>query len=133
MSQENNWLDRIIQSTADKLGEFVAIMCTKDFWAIVAICVTMGGFLTAALIILTNFDIWRMRNCFYASNMNTYLMFNTFLFFVFGGMLALGEVFNYFDNRKRGIPHKRGSIFWFVIITSTLGTVELMMLKESCF
>jgi len=38
--------------------------------------------------------------------MSAYLMFNTLLFFCFGGMLAMGEVFNYFANKKRGIPHK---------------------------
>jgi hypothetical protein len=130
--QSNNWLDRTLDSGARKLDALIALMSTRDFWSILAVSSTVGGFLIAAMVMLTNFDIWRMRNCFHASNMSAYLMFNALLFFVFGGMLAMGEVFNYFDNKKRGIPHKRKSLFWFVIITSTLGTVELVMLKISC-
>lgn len=117
---------------AHTLEEWGAMMCTRDFWGIVAVGATVSGFLIAALIMMTNFDIMRMRNCFDASNMSAYLMFNTLLFFVFGGMLAIGEVFNYFDNRRRGIPHKRSALFWFVMVTTTLGSIGLVLLKISC-
>jgi hypothetical protein len=114
------------------LEEWGAIMSTREFWAIVAVGATIVAFMVAAFIMLTNFDAMRMRSCFNASNLSAYLMFNTLLFFAFGGLLAVGEVFNYFDNKKRGIPHKSVSIFWFVIVTVALGAVELVMLKMSC-
>jgi hypothetical protein len=132
MLRQQSWLDRTLNSVAAKVYDLIAIMCTRDFWAVFAVTAMMLGFMATAFYMLTNFSMMRMRNCFYASNMTTYLMFNTFLFFILGGMLALGELFNYLDNRKRGIPHKRGLIFWFLILTSILGTVELFMLKESC-
>ncbi|MEJ1959490.1 MAG: hypothetical protein WDM70_08785 [Nitrosomonadales bacterium] len=130
--QHKSWLDQLLDPLADKLDEWIAIMCTKEFWGIVAVGTTVTAFVIAAIIMLTNFSIMRMRNCFNASNLNAYLMFNLLLFFVFGGMLALGEAFNFFDNKKRGIPHKRGGMFWFTLITTSLGSVELIMLKVSC-
>jgi len=132
MLQDNSWLDRILDPLARKLDDWIAMMSTRDFWAIVAVGSTLVGFLIAALIILTNFNIMRMRSCFNASNMNAYLMFNALLFFVFAGMMAMGEVFNYFDNKKRGIPHNRKSIIWLVIVTTSMGTAGLVMLKISC-
>jgi hypothetical protein len=129
---QDNWLDRTLNSFALKLDDLAALMRTRYFWSVAAVCFTVGSFFVASFIILTNFNVMRMRNCFHASNMSTYLMFNTLLFFVFGGLLAMGEVFNYFDNKKRGVPHKRNAIFWFITITSTLGTLELIMLKISC-
>ena len=107
-------------------------MSTREFWGMVAIGAIVEAFFVAAFVMLTNFDAMRMRSCFHASNMSAYLLLNTLLFFVFGGLLAVGEVFNYFDNKKRGIPHKTISLFWFVIITVSLGTVELVMIKQSC-
>ena len=127
--RHKSWADRI----AETLEGWLVLMSTRDFWGVVAVAATVAAFLVAAFVMMTNFDIMRMRNCFNASNMSAYLMLNTVLFFVFGGLLAVGEAFNYFDNRKRGIPHKKISLFWFVIITMTLGTVELMMMKVSCF
>lgn len=126
--RHRNWLDRIMGT----LEEWGAIMSTREFWAIVAVGATIVAFMVAAFIMLTNFDAMRMRSCFNASNLSAYLMFNTLLFFAFGGLLAVGEVFNYFDNKKRGLPHKSVSIFWFVIVTVALGAVELVMLKISC-
>ena len=130
--QHKSWLDRILDPLAESLDDLIALMRTRAFWAIVSICLTVSAFLVTAFIMLTNFNVMRMRNCFNASNMSTYLMFNTLMFFALGGMLAMGEAFNYFDNKKRGIPHKSAAVFWFVIITSTLGTVELILLKNSC-
>lgn len=130
--RHKNWLDRIADSIVHTLDEWGAMMCTREFWGIVAVGATVVGFLIAAGIMLIDLDIMRMRNCFNASNMSAYLMFNTLMFFVFGGMLALGETFNYFDNKRRGIPHKRSSLLWFIIVTTALGSVGLMMLKSSC-
>ena len=127
MSQKN-LLDRLLET----FEEWGAIMSTREFWAIVAIGATIVAFLGAAFVMLTNFNAMRMRSCFNASNMSAYLMLNTVLFFVFGGLLAVGEVFNYFDNNKRGIPHKSTSLFWFLIVTIVLGTVELVLLKTFC-
>lgn len=132
MLRHKNWLDRILDSIARTLDEWFDMMCTRDFWAIFAVGMTVVGFLIAAMIMMINFDMMRMRNCFNASNMSAYLMFNVLLFFVFGGVVAMGEVFNYFDNKKRGIPHKPSSLLWFVTITMTLGSIGLVMLKLSC-
>lgn len=130
--RRKNWLDRILDSIAHTLDEWISIVCTRDFWAVVAVGMTVIGFLLAAIIMMINFDIMRMRSCFNASNLNAYLMFNILLFFVFDGMLAIGEVFNYFDNKRRGIPHTRSALFWFIIITMALGSGGLVMLKISC-
>jgi len=130
--QVTNWLDRILDRLALKLERCLAIMSTRDFWGIVAVGATVMGFLFIAFVMQTNFSIMRMRNCFYASNMSAYLMFNTLLFFVLAGLMALGEAFNYFDNKQRGIPHKRTSMFWMIIFTTTLGSIGLYLLKISC-
>lgn len=125
-------LDRMVDSFVRTLDEWGAMMCTREFWGIVAIGTTVLGFVISALIMLIKFDPMRMRNCFNASNMNAYLMFNVLMFFSLAGVMSLGEAFNYFDNKKRGIPHKLGSIFWLIMVTTTLGSVGLVMLKISC-
>ena len=130
--RHKSWLDRFLNSIARTLDEWYDMMCTLDFWGIVAVAATVLGFLIAAGIMMINFDIMRMKNCFNASNMSAYLMFNILLFFVLGGVIALGEVFNYFDNKRRGVPHKISSVFWLVIITTSLGIIGLVMLKASC-
>jgi hypothetical protein len=122
----------MVNSIARTFDEWVAMMCTREFWGIVTVGTTVIGFLIAAGIMMVNFDVMRMRNCFNASNMSAYVMFNVLLFFVLGGAMALGEAFNYFDNKKRGIPHKLGLVFWLVIVTITLGSIGLVMLKISC-
>ena len=122
----------MVDSFVRTLDEWFAIMSTRDFWAVFAVGATLVGFLVAAMIMLINFDMMRMRNCFNASNISAYLMFNTLLFFVFSGLLALGETLNYFDNRKRGIPHQRSSLFWFFMLTMALGSIGLVLLKLSC-
>lgn len=126
------WLDRTLTSIAREVDNMITMMTTRDFWAAVAVGGTMVGFLAAAFVIMTNFDMMRMRNCFNASNLNAYLMFNVLMFFVFGGVLALGETFNYFDSKRRGVPHARGAIFWFLILTIALGSSGLVLLKISC-
>lgn len=132
MLRHKSWLDRMTDSIARTLDEWVTMMYTRDFWAIVAVGATVAGFLIAAIIMMTNFDMMRMRGCFNASNMNAYLMFNVLMFFVLAGVMALGEVFNYFDNKKRGIPHKSSSLLWLFTITMALGSIGLVMLKVSC-
>jgi len=130
--RHKSWLDRLLDSIARTLDEWYDMMCTRDFWGILAIGTTVVGFLIAAGIMMIDFNVMRMRNCFNASNMSAYLMFNVLMFFVMGGVMALGEAFNYFDNKKRGIPHKLGSVFWLIIVTTSLGSVGLVMLKISC-
>lgn len=130
--RHKNWGDRALDSIARTLDEWIAIMSTRDFWAIFVVGSTLVGFLIAAIIMMINFDMMRMKNCFNASNTNAYLMFNILLFFVFDGLLALGEAFNYFDNRKRGIPHQLSSLVWFFSITLALGSAGLIMLKIAC-
>lgn len=130
--RNKGWLNRMLISVERTLEEWYEMMCTRDFWVIVAVGGTVLGFLAAAIIMMTNFDMMRMKNCFNASNLSAYLMFNVLMFFVFGGMMALGEVFNYFDNKRRGIPHKPSSLLWFVTITISLGSVGLVLLKNSC-
>ncbi len=130
--RDKSWLDQTVNSIARTLDEWGAMMCTREFWGIVAIGTTVVGFLMAAGIMMINFDIMRMKNCFKASNMSAYVMFNVLMFFVLGGVMAIGEGFNYFDNKKRGIPHKLGSVFWLIMVTVTLGSVGLVMLKISC-
>lgn len=122
----------MLTSISRTVDSWIAIMSTGDFWAIFAVGATAIGFLLAAGIMMTNFDMLRMRSCFNASNLNSYLMFNILMFFALGGALALGEVFNYFDDKRRNIPHKRGSLFWLLIITVSLGSGGLIMLKSSC-
>ena len=130
--RHENWLDRMVNSIARTLDEWITIMCTPEFWGIVAVGATVIGFLMAAGIMMINFDAMRMRNCFNASNMSAYVMFNVLMFFVLGGVMALGEAFNYFDNKKRGIPHKLGYVFWLIMVTVALGSTGLVMLKISC-
>ena len=130
--RHKSWLDRMLDSIAHTLDEWFDMMCTRDFWAIVAVGATVVGFLIAAIIMMTNFDMMRMRGCFNASNMSAYLMFNVLMFFVLAGVMAIGEVFNYFDNKKRGIPHKPSSLLWLFTITMALGSIGLVMLKRSC-
>ena len=126
--QDRSWLEKM----ADTLSEWGAMMLTREFWGIIAVGVTVVGFLVAAGIMLIDFDGMRMRNCFNASNMSAYLMFNVLMFFALGGVMALGEVFNYFDCKKQGVEHKVGPLFWLVIITTALGSIGLVMLKVSC-
>jgi hypothetical protein len=73
-----------------------------------------------------------MRSCFNASNLNAFLMFNILMLFIFDGFFALGEIFNYFDDKRRGIPHKPRALAAFVIINLALGTVGLILVKISC-
>lgn len=107
-------------------------MSTRDFWAIFAVGATAAGFLAAAIFMMINFDMMRMRNCFNASNLNAYVMFNVLLFFAFAGACALGEAFNYFENKRRNIPHAFTALFWFFVITVGLGSAGLVLLKVSC-
>jgi phosphate starvation-inducible membrane PsiE len=126
--QKRSWLD----SVSDTIEEWSAIVATVEFWSIVAVGATFVGFLIAAGAMLTDFSIMRMTNCFNASNLNAYLLFNILLFFVFDGLLAIGEIFNYFESKRNGVPHKRSSLFWFMIITLGLGSAGLVMLKSAC-
>jgi hypothetical protein len=130
--QQKNLLSRIIDSISETLGEWATIVSTREFWGLLAVGATVVGFLAVAGSMLINFDSMRMRNCFNASDLNAYLMFNILMFFVFAGVMALGEAFNYFDNKKRGEPHKLGSTFSLIIITTALGSIGLVMLKISC-
>jgi hypothetical protein len=132
MLQDESWLDRRVSSIARTLDAWIALMSTPEFWGIVAVCATVMGFMIAAGIMMINFNVMRMRYCFNASNTSAFVMLNAALFFVLGGVMAIGEAFNYFDNKKRGIPHKIGTVFWLVIVTITLGSVGLVMLKISC-
>lgn len=130
--KEKNWLDRMLDSLADTLSEWADIMSTRDFWGIVAVGTTVVGFLVVAGSMLINFDSMRMRSCFNASNWSAYLMFNVLMFFLFAGVMALGEAFNYFDSKRRGEPHKLGTTFSLLIVTMALGSIGLVMLKISC-
>lgn len=107
-------------------------MSTRDFWAIFAIIATTVGFVAAAIFMMTNFNMMRMRNCFNASNLNAYILFNVLMFFSFAGACAIGEAFNYFENKRRRIPHTFTALFWFFIITISLGSAGLVLLKVSC-
>jgi hypothetical protein len=119
-------------SIGNTLDEWGTMMTTAEFWAVFAIAATVVGFLLAAGLMLTDFDLVRMGNCFNANNLNAYVLFNILLFFVFDGLLAIGEIFNYFDSKKRGVPHKRSQLFWFTVITLGLGSVGLILVKNSC-
>jgi len=130
--RQKDWLNRMLDSMSSTLDEWIEMMSSRDFWVIVAVGMTLLGFLAAAAIMMTDFDMMRMRNCFNASNISAYLMFNVLMFFMFGGVMAIGEVFNYFDNKRRGIPHKSSSLLWFVAVTISLGSVGLVLLKNSC-
>ena len=130
--KRKNWLSLVIGSIAQTLNEWIAIMSTREFWGIVAVGATVVGFLVAAGGILINFDSMRMRSCFGASNWIAFLMFNVLMFFVFAGIAAMGEAFNYFDSRKRGEPHQLGATFALVIATTALGSIGLVILKNSC-
>lgn len=121
-----------MDSITETLSDWVDIMSTREFWGIVAVGTTVIGFLFAAGSMMVNFDSMRMRDCFNASDWSAYLMFNILMFFIFAGVMALGEAFNYFDSKKRGEPHKLGSTFSLVIITTALGSIGLVMLKISC-
>ena len=132
MLRQRNWLDRLLISISRTIDDWIALMQTREFWSVAAVGATVVGFLIAAMSMLINFDLMRMRNCFDASNFNAYLMFHILLFFVFDGMLAIGEIFNYFDDRRRGIPHKIGTLFWLIIITTALGSAGLIMVRVSC-
>lgn len=130
--KQKNWLGRTMDDISQALSEWVAIVTTREFWGLVAVGTTVIGFLMAAGSMMVNFDSMRMRDCFNASDLNAYLMFNILMFFVFAGVMALGEAFNYVDSKRRGEPHKLGSTFSLVIITTALGSIGLVMLKISC-
>ena len=130
--KQKNWLERALSDISEALSEWVAIMSTREFWAILAVASTVIGFLVVAGSMMINFDSMRMRSCFNASDLNAYLMFNILMFFVFAGVMSLGEAFNYFDNKRRGEPHKLGSTFSLIIVTTALGSIGLVMLKISC-
>lgn len=104
----------------------------KKFLGATSIATIVLGFLIAAIIIMTDPHTMLMKDCHNASNLNAFLIFNTLLFFFFSGVTALGEVFHFFENKGRGIPHKSGFLFWAITITITLGSIDLMMLKLSC-
>lgn len=129
---QKSWLSRMMESIAETLEEWGTIMSTKEFWSIVAVAATVVGFLVVAGGMLINFDSMRMRSCFGASNWNAFLMFNILMFFIFAGIASLGEAFNYFDSKKRGRPHKPGSTFTLIIVTTALGSVGLVILKHAC-
>ena len=127
-----SWLDRMIDSIAQVFQDWGAVMATREFWAILAVTTIMIGFLIVAGSMLVNFNSMRMRNCFGASNWTAFLMFNVLAVFVFAGIAALGEAFNYFDSRKRGIPYKLSSTFSLLIAMVALGSVGLVILKNAC-
>lgn len=127
MNKKRSWLDGV----SDTLGEWGAILCTRDFWAVFAVVAAILGVLVTGMVMLTNFDMARM-SCRRVSDLNAYLMFNIFLIFVFGGMLTVGELFSYLENRKRGIPHKINFLFWALLVAMGLGVVGLVMLGMFC-
>ena len=130
--KRKSWMERTSYAISSTVEDWLAIMSTRDFWAIFAVGATTVGFLVAAIFMMINFDMMRMRSCFNASNLNAYVMFNVLLFFAFAGACALGEAFNYFESRRRGIQHTFTALFWFFIVTVTLGSSGLVLLKVSC-
>lgn len=114
------------------LNKIRSQMYTKQFWGITAIATMVPGFLIAAIIIMTDPHTMLMKDCHKASNLNAFLIFNTLLFFFFSGVTALGEIFHFFENKGRGIPHKSSFLFRAITITVTLGSIDLMMLKLNC-
>ncbi|MDX8398904.1 MAG: hypothetical protein R8K20_01495 [Gallionellaceae bacterium] len=130
--KQKNWLDRMMNSIAQLFQDWGAVMATREFWAILAVTAIMIGFLIVAGSMLVNFNSMRMRNCFGASNWAAFLMFNILAVFVFAGIAALGEAFNYFDSRKRGIAYKLSSTFSLLIGMVALGSIGLLVLKSAC-
>ncbi|MBI3903748.1 MAG: hypothetical protein HY306_12540 [Nitrosomonadales bacterium] len=125
-------LDRMLDSMARSINRTFALICTPYFWGVTAIIFSVTGFLVAGVATLTDFDLMRMRYCFDASDVHSFQMFMCLLFFVFCGLMAIGESFNLFDNIKHGIPHKYTTLFGLLFACGVLGIIGLKMVKLYC-
>jgi len=115
----------------DHVNEIWQLITSREFWVLTGIGVALLGIIVVGMVMLTNFEMARM-SCGKLGDLPAYLMFNTFIIFVFGGLVAMGEGFSYFDNKKRGFPVKKGWLMTFLGTALLLGIVGLVMLKIYC-
>ncbi len=115
----------------DHVNEIWQLITSREFWVLTGIGLALLGILVTGMVMLTNFDMARM-SCGRLGDLPAYLMFNLFIIFVFGGLVAMGEGFTYFDNKKRGFPVKKGWLMTFLGVALLLGIAGLVMLKVYC-
>lgn len=115
----------------ENLNEIWQLLTSRDFWVLTGIGLALLGILVGGIVMLINFDVGRM-SCNTMGDLPAYLMFNTLIIFVFGGLVAMGEGFTYFDNKKRGFPVKKGWLMTFLGVALVIGVFGLVMLKIYC-
>ncbi|MFA7242859.1 MAG: hypothetical protein WC091_22365 [Sulfuricellaceae bacterium] len=115
----------------DSINEIWELLCSRDFWMLTGIGLTLFGILVAGMIMLTNFDMARM-SCGKMEDMPAFLLINIFIIFVFGGLVAMGEGFTYFDEKKLGFRPRKSYLLTFLGAALLLGIVGLVMLKVYC-
>jgi hypothetical protein len=119
------------KSFDDSINEIWEMLCSRDFWILTGIGLTLLGILVTGMVMLTNFDLARM-SCGRLDDLPAFLMFNVFIIFVFGGLVAMGEGFTYIDNKKRGYRPRKNYLMIFLGVALVLGITGLVMLKAFC-
>lgn len=104
----------------------------QKFWGMIAIGATVLGFMAASVIMMLDTSTMLFRECSKASNTSAFLMSIFFFSFLLAGIMALGEGFRFFENKRGGISNKSGLLLWTVATTIILGSIALTMLKFTC-
>ena len=115
----------------ESINEIWEMLCSRDFWILTGIGLALLGILVTGMVMLTNFDMGRMT-CGKLDNLPAYLMLNTFIIFVFGSLVAMGEGFTYLENKKRGFRPSKNYLLLFLGCALLLGVAGLVMLKMYC-
>ena len=119
------------KSFDESVNEIWELISSRDFWMLTGIGLSLLGVLVTGMVMLTNFDMGRM-SCGQLENLPAYLMLNTTIIFVFGSLVALGEGFSYFENKKRGFHPSKNHLLLFLGAALLLGIAGLVMLKVYC-
>lgn len=115
----------------ESVNEIWEMLASREFWILTGIGLGLLAIIATGMVMLTNFEMARM-SCGRVGDLEAYLMFNVFVIFIFGALTAMGEGFTYFDNKKHGIPTKKGYLLIFLGIAFLLGVSGLVMLKVFC-
>lgn len=115
----------------ESVNEIWDMLCSREFWILTGLGLGLLAIVVAGMVMLTNFEMVRM-SCGRVGDLQAYLMFNVFVIFIFGALTAMGESFTYFDNKKRGVPTKKGYLMIFLAVAFLLGIAGLVMLKLYC-
>lgn len=119
------------KSFDESINEIWELLCDRDFWLLTGVGLAFLGILATGMVMLTNFDMGRM-SCGKLENLPAYLMLNTFIIFVFGALVAMGESFTYLEAKKRGFRPSKNYLLLFLGGALLLGIAGLVMLKMYC-